>query len=88
MPVFANVKKEDVKKLKGYTKLEPKTIYEELRLQKDNATLILYTSKKLLVQGNKDAIDKISKQLAKVGIGDYVPVKKFKNILLIPLYRY
>ena len=79
MSVFANVKKEDVEKLKGYTKLEPKTIYEELRLEKNGATLILYTSKKLLVQGNKDALDKISKQLAKVGIGDYVPVKKFKK---------
>ncbi|MBT4936026.1 hypothetical protein HOL21_00085 [Candidatus Woesearchaeota archaeon] len=79
MVVFTNVKKESVEKLKGFTKEEPKTVYEEVRMKKNGATLILYTSGKLLVQGNEDAVANVSEQLHKHGIGEATKRVVFKK---------
>ena len=42
MTVFINVAKDDLAKLKGFSKENIKTIHEEVRLKRDNLTLILY----------------------------------------------
>jgi len=68
MTVFENVNKEDIKNLEGFSEQEIKTVYEELRLKSKDVTLILYTSKKLLLQGKKDAVEKVAKKLGKVGV--------------------
>lgn len=68
MVVFENVKKDDLLKLKGFSKEEAKTIFEELRLKKDNVTLILYNSGKLLLQGKADDVEKAVRELKKIGI--------------------
>ena len=46
MAIFTHVRKEEAVKLikKGFASEKPKTAYEELRLQKEGVTLILYTS--------------------------------------------
>lgn len=77
MVVFQNVKKEELEKLKGYSKEEPKTVYEELRLQKRGVTLILYTSGKLLLQGRPEAVEIIAQQLK--NIGEKVKEEKFRK---------
>jgi len=69
MVVFTNVKKRDLHKLEDYLLSEGKTIYEELRLKKGKVTLILYTSGKLLLQGNQKEIEKVAKELQKLAIG-------------------
>lgn len=68
MVVFSHVKKEELGKLKGYQKEPPKTSYEEIRLKKSNITLVLYASGKLLLQGKKEEITPIEKELGEVGI--------------------
>ncbi len=79
MAVFTKVKKEDLLNLKDWLELEPKTIYEELRWQQKEVTLILYTSGKLLLQGKKEAVDKIAEQLEKKGIGEKVNEESFRK---------
>jgi ribonuclease HIII len=79
MVVFTDVEKEDVGKLKGYSENEPKTIYEELRLTKNNVSLILYTSGKLLLQGKKELVDQIAKEISKLGIGKKVKKEVFRK---------
>ncbi len=79
MAVFTKVKKEDLLNLKDFTELEPKTIYEELRLQHKEVVLILYTSGKLLLQGKKEAVDQIAEQLEKKGIGERVEEEIFRK---------
>src|SRR3989338_4153221 len=79
MTVFTKVKKEDLLHLKDFIELGPKTIYEELRLQQKEVTLILYTSEKLLLQGKKEAVDKIAEQLEKKGIGERVEEETFRK---------
>jgi ribonuclease HIII len=80
MPVFTSVKKEDAVTLKklGFTPLAPKTIYEVIRYQKDNVTLILYESEKLLLQGKAEAVDKITDLLLQRGIGTFDEKKEIK----------
>lgn len=79
MTVFTNVKKEEIEKLKGWTKEKPKTVYEELRLTKKNLTLILYTSGKLLLQGRPEAVEKAARQLGKLKVGKPVEPEKFRK---------
>ncbi len=79
MAVFTNIKKEELGKLKGYQKEPPKTIYEELRLKKGKVTLILYTSGKLLLQGNKVEVATISKELETLKIGQKSDSASFKK---------
>ncbi len=66
MTLFINVAKEDLQKLKDFSQENPKTIYEEMRLQKNGATLILYTSGKLLLQGQKETVAEITNELKKL----------------------
>ncbi|MBS3116367.1 hypothetical protein J4421_02100 [Candidatus Woesearchaeota archaeon] len=66
MTLFINISKEDLKKLKGFIPESTKTIYEEARLAKQGATLILYASGKLLVQGKKEVVAKIASELKKL----------------------
>lgn len=84
MAVFNNVKKEDLKKLKGFSKEEPKTVYEQLRLKGKDAglkdvTLILYTSGKLLLQGKNDAVEKAAKELEKLKLGKKAKREQFRR---------
>jgi ribonuclease HIII len=68
MSVFKNVKKEDLTPLlnKNFGVDKPKTIYEVARYKNNDATLVLYTSGKLVVQG-KEAT-KVTKELEKHGL--------------------
>jgi len=68
MVVFTKVKKKEIEKLKGFFEEEIKTVHEEARLRKSNVNLILYTSGKLLLQGKKEAVEKVAKQLEKIGL--------------------
>ncbi len=70
MPVFEKVNAKQVLPLVklGFVKQEPKTMYETLRLKSDEATIILYASKKLLVQTKKEHIPKIAQLLDGYGI--------------------
>ncbi|PIN76728.1 hypothetical protein COV17_01330 [Candidatus Woesearchaeota archaeon CG10_big_fil_rev_8_21_14_0_10_36_11] len=79
MVVFTNVKKELIEKLQGFTKNELKTVYEEVRLQKNGVVLILYTSGKLLLQGETENVAKIADQLQKLGIGEITKTVSFKK---------
>lgn len=81
MTVFLNVKKEDVEKLvkKGFQLDEIKTIYEELRLKNKGVVLILYTSGKLLLQGKREEVTEIAKQLEKMGIRQKAHSSSFRN---------
>ena len=81
MTIFTHVRKEEAEKLlkKGFTQDKPKTAYEELRLQKEGVTLILYSSGKLLVQGPPEAVEKIATQLEKIGIGFKMKEQPFRQ---------
>ncbi len=81
MTIFLNVKKEDLQKLikKGFQEEEIRTIYEEMRLRKKEVVLILYTSGKLLLQGNSDGVKDVARQVEKAGIGQRVPSSSFRN---------
>ncbi len=79
MAVFTHIKKEELAKLKGYQKELPKTIYEELRLKKGKATLVLYTSGKLLLQGDKEEVAIISTELEKLKLGQKSEPTSFKK---------
>jgi len=70
MTVFTNVKKEDLDKLKGWNKEAPKTIHELLRMKKNNLNLVLYTSGKLLLQGNKAEMETTVKEIEKLNLGN------------------
>ena len=81
MAVFEDVKKEDIEILlkKRFVQEEVKTVYEQFRLKKNNVTLILYTSGKLLLQGKQEAAEKIAGQLRTLGIGKEVKGEKFRK---------
>ncbi len=70
MAVFTDVEKEDVSKLlnKGFAEEGIKSIHEELRLRKGGVALILYNSKKLLLQGKGEEVDKVAELLKKMGL--------------------
>jgi len=81
MTIFTNVTKERVLALRkeGFTLDKPKTAYEELRLQKEGVTLILYTSGKLLLQGPAEKVQKTVRQLEKLKIGFKARENKFRQ---------
>jgi ribonuclease HIII len=79
MTVFTHVKKDELGKLKGCNKEPPKTSYEELRLKKGNVTLVLYTSGKLLLQGNKAEVAVVAKELEKLNLGQKSESVSFKK---------
>ena len=74
MVVFENVQKEDIKKLssKGFCSLEPKTVYEEFRCSHEGVTLILYTSGKLVLQGQQEQVEKVAEKLRKLNLGSEI----------------
>lgn len=81
MVVFENVKPEQLLKvvLPTFQKETVKTIYEELRLRKNNLYLILYHSGKLLLQGNLQEVELFSEKLRKAGIGQLVQQEYFRQ---------
>ena len=62
MTVFQNVTKQDLTKLKGFTQIEPKSIYESVRLTNGSVTAILFTSGKLLFQGKESEVENAVKK--------------------------
>ncbi len=82
MVVFTGVKKKDLSELTGFSKEELKSVYEEERLVKQigkrKVVLILYSSGKLLLQGDLGEVEKISEKLRKLKIGKEMKPIKFK----------
>jgi ribonuclease HIII len=67
-----------------YTKLKIRTIHEQCRFSKgikEKVLLILYNSKKLLLQGNSDVIEKTMRELHGAGIGKLVEQIHFRKEL-------
>ncbi|MBI2125060.1 hypothetical protein HYU08_00735 [Candidatus Woesearchaeota archaeon] len=79
MVVFEKVSRQDLQKMKGFSEEPIKTVYEELRLKKGEVTLVLYSSGKLLLQGKKEAIEVVAKELEKKGIGIQVKPEAFRK---------
>jgi ribonuclease HIII len=81
MPTFTKVKKEDLKHLDkhGFYKVEPKTKYEQVRLKSKNATMVLFTTNKLLIQGKPENIEPVLKFLREKKIGKEVKPITFKQ---------
>jgi len=81
MVVFTDVSKEGVLRLikKGFKKEAIKTIYEDVRLTKGKVTVILYTSGKLLLQGNPEEIKAILPQLKKMKMGAEERMNTFRK---------
>lgn len=81
MPVFKNVKKGDLVKLEnyGFYEVPTKTEHELARLQTKSTTLILFKTKKLLIQGKPEIIDREIELLKKLKIGQLVKPLKFKT---------
>ena len=81
MVVFTDVKEKDLNILykNGFSKEEAKTIYELVRLRNQDVTLILYNSGKLLLQGKKEPIEKITKKIEILGVGKLVKAEKFRK---------
>ncbi|MDP3698149.1 MAG: hypothetical protein Q8R47_01040 [Nanoarchaeota archaeon] len=79
MAVFEGVKKEDLLKLKDFSKEKPKTVYEELRLKKGEVSFVLYSSGKLLLQGKPEAVEKAAKELEKRNIGKKFAAEAFRK---------
>ncbi|MDO8510560.1 MAG: hypothetical protein Q7S55_00180 [Nanoarchaeota archaeon] len=79
MVVFEGVSKDNLLKLKGFSKEKPKTVHEELRLKKGEVSFILYSSGKLLLQGKNDAVEKEAKELEKRNIGERIAAENFRK---------
>ena len=80
MTIFTNVNKEQFLKLaKNFIAQTPKTAYEQLRLTKGKVTLILYTSGKLLLQGNAAEVKALVDEICKAGIGETVAAEHFRK---------
>jgi len=81
MVVFENVTKEDIEKLshKGFHKESGKGLYEEARFIKNNVILIYYSSKKLLLQGKKEDLEKVAVEIRKMKIGTEQKSEHFKR---------
>ncbi len=77
MVVFENILLHDIAQLKkqGYHEIPICSLYEDIRLQKDKVTLILYKSGKLLLQGPIAEVHHIAKELAL-----HLPIHKHKEI--------
>lgn len=88
MVVFKEVDKERLLgflKKQKFTPLEPKTVYEDIRyfkgVNKNKVMLILYTSGKLLIQGNESKVEDFSHKLESVGLGKKNKKLKFRKEL-------
>ena len=83
MTVFKEVKKEDLDRLNEFKEEEIKSVYEEIRLIKEigkkKVVLILYSSGKLLLQGNQVEVEKVAEQLRKLGVGEEVKSTNFRK---------
>ncbi len=81
MVVFEKVKKEDVERLvpKGFCKLEPKTVYENVRCSKSGVTLIHYNSGKLFLQGKLENVAEVAKEIRALGFGNEIKPEKFRR---------
>lgn len=86
MVIFTNVKPEELKqRLKSldYSTDNIKTIHEEGRWKKtvgkEVVTLTLYTSGKLLLQGEKEAVKEIAEELEKLNLGEKEKTARFKS---------
>ena len=81
MTIFLNVHKQDLQKLikKGYSEQPIATVYEEMRLKKNEVTLVLYTSGKLLLQGKPEAVKTIATEIVKLGIGEKEKEEHFRK---------
>ncbi len=73
MVVFENILLHDITLLKsqGYKEIPICSLYEDIRLQKENVTLILYKSGKLLLQGPSTDVHHIAQELAR-----YLPIHR------------
>jgi ribonuclease HIII len=76
MTVFQNVKVADLKKLKDFKKVEPKSIYERARLTNGSVTAILFTSGKLLFQGKEADVEKATKKFK----GEKIEPEHFRRV--------
>jgi len=63
----------------GFWEEKVKTKYELVRLRSKNAVIVLYTTNKLLVQGNENAIKEIDEMMYEKRVG-----KKVKQISYLP----
>ncbi len=81
MPVFTNVKKEDLQQLThhGFYEVPIKSEYELARLQSKSVTLVLFKTNKLLVQGNQTNINQIVQLLKSLNIGKESKPLQFKQ---------
>ena len=81
MVVFLNVSPEAVSKLTkiGFKKEPIKTIYEQTRLKHGGVTAILYTSGKLLLQGNTAEINALAPKINKLKLGKEIKTEKLKK---------
>ncbi|MFH1276076.1 MAG: hypothetical protein ABIH82_03115 [Candidatus Woesearchaeota archaeon] len=79
MVILTKIKKGVLSKLTGFTKEQPKTIYEELRLNKNGVSLILYTSGKLLLQGSQHKVENMAEFLVKKGVGKLEKEEVFRK---------
>lgn len=81
MTTFTDVTKEQLQKLfqKGFCQLQPKTIYEEFRCQKDGVMLVFYSSGKLLLQGKKEEVAAVEDILEKHHVGRREAVQQFRK---------
>jgi ribonuclease HIII len=72
MVVFKNVTKDDVAKLlkKGFKMETPKTLYEDLRLQRKGVSVIYYTSGKLFLQGKKHVVTEVADEIRSYHLGE------------------
>jgi len=84
MVVFTGVKKRSLSKLKGISAEDIKSIHEEGRwvkkFGKKEVVLVLYTSGKLLLQGDLELKEKVAGQLRELKVGEEVKLVDFKAV--------
>ena len=81
MAVFNNASIESISQLTklGFKKEPLKTIYETARLKHANITAILYTSGKLVLQGDSKEVAVLAHKIKKMKIGEEIKTEKFKK---------
>ncbi|MBW3004106.1 hypothetical protein KY337_06095, partial [Candidatus Woesearchaeota archaeon] len=82
MTTYTNVEKNDVKPLLGfgYSVERTKSKYEVIRLRSSGVFMVLFTTNKLLVQGNEDSVKAAENLLHELRIGKkVVPIKFVKE---------
>lgn len=81
MPTFTNVKTNDIKEIEnhGFSSVPIRSEHEIARFGNGAATLIFFKTKKLLVQGTKEATEKAAELLKKLKIGEEEKNQHFKE---------